>query len=311
MDIAILVSENILILKSHPIPKLKSGDTVALISSARKILPKELEFGVKTIEGWGLKVSYGKNLFQENHQFSGNITQRTEDLQTALNDENVKAIFFVRGGYGSVQIIDRIDWSAFQESPKWLIGFSDVTVFHAHVHQNFHVPTLHAAMPITFPNNSPEALSKLKTVLFGAQIDYKVKHHPLNQMGAAEGEIVGGNLSILYSLLGSESQLITKNKILFIEDLDEHLYHIDRMMRALDRAGMLKHLSGIIVGGMTEMNDNTVPYGKSAEEIIHDVVSKYNYPLAFDFPAGHIANNHPLIFGEKRILSVAKETILK
>ncbi len=306
-----MVSANILILKSHPIPKLKSGDTVALISSARKILPKELDFAVKTLKSWGLEVSFGKNLFQENHQFSGTIAQRTEDVQTALDDGNIKALFFVRGGYGSVQIIDQIDWSSFQENPKWLIGFSDITVFHTHVHQNFHIPTLHAAMPVTFPNNTPTALAKIQAILFDSQINDEVKGHPLNQPGTTEGEVVGGNLSILYSLLGSKSQLDTKNKILFIEDLDEYLYHIDRMMQALDRAGMLKHLAGLIVGGMTEMNDNAIPFGKTAEEIIRDVVSKYKYPVAFGFPAGHIANNEPIVFGEKRILSVAEKTLLK
>lgn len=298
-------------MKTTQIPKLKSGDAVAFISSARKVLPEELNFALEMLNLWGLEVCFGKNLFGQDHQFSGTTDQRTKDLQSALDDKNIKAIFFVRGGYGSIQIIDQIDWSAFQENPKWLIGFSDVTVFHAHVHQNFQIPTLHAAMPITFPKNTTSALSKIQHVLFHSQIDYEFEAHPLNRPGTAKGAIVGGNLSIVYSLLGSKSQLDTKNKILFLEDLDEYLYHIDRMMQALDRAGMLENLAGLLVGGMSDMNDNSIPFGKNAEEIIYDAVAKYDFPVAFNFPAGHIANNEPVVFGETRMLRVAEKTTVK
>lgn len=298
-------------MKTTQIPKLKSGDAVALISSARNVLPEELNFALEVLNIWGLEVCFGKNLFGQDHQFSGTTDQRTKDLQTALDDENIKAIFFVRGGYGSVQIIDQIDWSAFQKNPKWLIGFSDITVFHAHVHQNLQIPTLHAAMPITFPKNTTGAVSKIQRILFDARVDYDISGHALNRRGTAEGEVVGGNLSILYSLLGSKSQMDTKNKILFLEDLDEYLYHIDRMMQALDRAGMLKNLAGLLVGGMSDMNDNSIPFGKTAEEIIYDAVANYDYPVAFNFPAGHIANNEPIVFGEKRMLTVAEKTTLK
>ena len=298
-------------MEKDKIPKLKVGDTVALISSARKVSKEELNFAVNLIESWRLKVCFGKNLFNKDHQFSGTSKQRSQDLQAALDDKNIKAILFVRGGYGSVQIVDHLDWRKFQQNPKWLIGFSDITVFHSHVHQNFSLPTLHAAMPITFPKNTKSSLNNLEKILFGEKVSYKIDEHPFNRKGKAEAEIVGGNLSILYSLLGSESQMNTNGKILFIEDLDEYLYHIDRMMQALKRAGMLNNLAGLIVGGMNDMNDNEIPFGKKAEEIIRDMISEYNYPVAYGVPAGHIDNNHPIVFGEKTILEVSENTLIK
>ena len=297
-------------LKSSQIPNLKTGDTIAFVSSARKISRDELVFAKTQLEYWGLKVVFGKNLFQEENQFAGTETQRTQDLQEALDNENVKAILFVRGGYGSVQIIDSIDWTSFQKNPKWIIGFSDITVFHSHIHQKLGIPTLHAAMAITFPKNSEAALDNLRKILFGEKVSYQIANHPYNRKGIAEAEIVGGNLSILYSLLGSESQINTDGKILFIEDLDEYLYHIDRIMQALKRAGMLKNLAGLIVGGMSDMNDNTIPFGKTAEEIIRDIVSEYDFPVAFSFPAGHIDDNNPIVFGEKVRFEVNNSTVL-
>ena len=294
-------------MKNTKIPNLKPGDTIALISTARKVSKEELNFAVKLLESWGLKVPFGKNLFQEEYQFAGSVEQRTQDLQDALDNENVKAILFVRGGYGSVQVVDHIDWSEFQKTPKWMIGFSDITVFHSHIHQNFGIPTLHAAMPITYPKNSESSLENVRKVLFGEKVSYQIEAHPFNREGKAEAEIVGGNLSILYSLLASESQMNTDGKILFIEDLDEYLYHIDRMMQALKRAGMLKNLAGLIIGGMSDMNDNTISFGKTAEEIIRDVVSEYKYPVAFGFPAGHIDDNNPIVLGEEVKFEVANK----
>ena len=297
-------------MKNTQIPNLKPGDTIVLISTARKVSEEELHFAVNLLESWGLKVSFGKNLFQEAHQFAGSAEQRSQDLQDAINDENVKAILFVRGGYGSVQVVDHIDWSSFQRNPKWLIGFSDITVFHSHIHQNFGIPTLHAAMPITFAKNTKSSLENLRKILFGEKVSYQIEAHSFNRKGLAEAEIVGGNLSILYSLLGSESQMNTDGKILFIEDLDEYLYHIDRMMQALKRAGMLKNLAGLIIGGMSDMNDNTIPFGKTAKEIIRDAVSEYDYPVAFGFPAGHIDDNNPIVFGEKVTFEVGESSTI-
>lgn len=290
------------------IPVLKQGDTIAFVSTARKVSKEELDFAVTLLKSWGLDLCFGNHLFQEDHQFAGSVKQRAADLQWALDDENIKAIFFVRGGYGSVQVVDQINWFNFHQNPKWLIGFSDITVFHSHIHQNFGIPTLHAAIPITFPKNAESSLENLRKVLFDEKVSYQIKAHPFNRSGKTEAEIVGGNLSILYSLLGSESQINTEGKILFIEDLDEYLYHIDRMMQALKRAGMLHKLAGLIVGGMSDMNDNTIPYGKTAEEIIRDVISEYNYPVAFGFPAGHIDDNNPIVFGENVKFEVGEKS---
>lgn len=292
---------------SSQIPTLQTGDTVAIVSSARKINKGELDFAVKKLESWGIKIVFGENLFQEENQFAGSIKQRTEDLQEALDNKNIKAILFARGGYGSVQIVDSIDWTNFQKKPKWLIGFSDITVFHSHIQQVFGITTLHAPMPITFPKNTDSSLNNLKKLLFGEPVTYQIATHPLNKYGKSEAEIIGGNLSILYSLLGSESQINTYGKILFIEDLDEYLYHIDRMMYALKRSGMLENLAGLIIGGMSDMNDNSIPFGKRAEEIIADAVSEYKFPLAFGFPSGHIDDNNPIVFGMKVTFQVNEE----
>lgn len=294
-------------MKNTQIPNLKFGDIIALVSTARKVSKEELNFAINILESWGLKTVFGKNLFEEEHQFSGSVEQRRQDLQEAIDDENVKAILFVRGGYGSIQVVDYVDWSGFQRNSKCIIGFSDITVFHSHIHQNFGAPTLHAAMPITFPKNTESSLENLRKILFGEKIPYQIETHSLNRIGKANAEIVGGNLSIIYSLLGSNSQVNTDGKILFIEDLDEYLYHIDRMMQALKRSGMLKNLTGLIIGGMNDMNDNTIPFGKTAEEIISEVVSEYDFPVAFGFPAGHIDDNNPIVFGEKVKFEVTKK----
>jgi len=297
-------------LGKNDISALKKGDAVAVISTARKISPSELDFAITKIKSWGLNICFGKNLFKKQHQFAGTIKERAEDLQWALDDNNIKAVFFARGGYGSVHVVDYVDWQAFTINPKWLIGFSDITVFHSHVHQCYNTPTLHAAMPITYPQNTDGAIKNIRDLLFGEKVSYKFEGHSFNKNGKVKAAIVGGNLSILYSLLGSKSQLNTDGKILFLEDLEEYLYHIDRMMQALKRAGMLENLCGLMIGGMNGMNDNTIPFGKTAEEIIRDVVSEYAYPVAFNIPAGHINENLPLLFGKKASFTVATNQVL-
>ena len=297
-------------LGKNDISALKKGDAVAVISTARKVIPSELDFAITKIKSWGLNVCFGKNLFKKQHQFAGTIEERAKDLQWALDDNNIKAVFFARGGYGSVHVVDYVDWQAFTINPKWLIGFSDITIFHSHVHQCYNIPTLHAAMPITYPQNTDGAIKNIRDILFGENVSYKFKGHSFNKNGKVKTAIVGGNLSILYSLLGSKSQLNTDGKILFLEDLDEYLYHIDRMMQALKRAGMLENLSGLMIGGMNGMNDNTIPFGKTAEEIIRDVVSEYTYPVAFNIPAGHINENFPLLFGKNASFTVATNQVL-
>ena len=278
--------------------KLSKGDTVAIISTARKIVLEEIQAAIDTHQNWGLTVELGKNLFAQQNQFAGSDEQRATDLQSALDDENVKAILFARGGYGTVRIIDKIDFSQFNKSPKWIIGYSDITILHSHIHRHFQVATLHSPMAFNFKNASAAVIEKIKSSLFEAQQEYIFPTHPFNRKGNAEGILVGGNLSILYSLLGSASDIDTNGKILFLEDLDEYLYHIDRMMLSLKRNGKLQGLAGLVIGGMSDMKDNSIPFGKTAEEIILDTVKEYDYPVCFGFPAGHISPNLPLIFGD-------------
>ena len=275
---------------------LKEGDKIALISTARKISFNELQSAIECIKSWGLDLVLGEHLFNSHHQFSASDDERTKDLQSMLNNPEIKAILCVRGGYGTVRIIDNIDFSQFQKNPKWLAGFSDITVLHSHIHK-LNIATLHSTMPISFSNNTSESIKSLKDALLGKHLKIEIEHHPLNRFGEVKGQVVGGNLSILYSLIGSPSDLNTEGKILFIEDLDEYLYHIDRMIMNLKRSGKLYNLKGLIVGGMTKMNDNAVPFGKDAESIIKDAVSEYNYPLCFGFPAGHIRDNRTLKLG--------------
>ena len=290
-------------------PYLKQGDKIGLISTARKISKEELQVAIEHIESWGLKIKFGKNLFNSYHQFSANDNRRAKDLQTMLDDDNIKAIICARGGYGTVRLIDKINFSKFQKTPKWIVGFSDVTVLHSHIH-NLKIASLHSTMPVNFSNNNLASIKSLKDALFGKSINVKTKHHPLNRFGESIGQVVGGNLSILYSLIGSTSDINTDGKILFLEDIDEYLYHIDRMMISLKRSGKLSNLKGLIIGGMTKMNDNKISFGKDAESIIFDTVSEFNYPMCFEFPAGHIKNNRPIKLGLRAKLKVDKKCSL-
>lgn len=286
---------------------LKAGDEIGIISTARKISADELKPAIHFFEKQNFKVQLGQNLFAESQQFAGDDNQRTADFQQMLDNPNIKAVFFARGGYGSVRIIDKIDFSAFLKKPKWLCGYSDITVIHSHVHA-LGVKTMHCTMPINFPTNgnSNNALQTMMNAITRKSYSYHLSEHPLNRLGEAKAVLCGGNLSILYSINGSVSDLDTNGKILFIEDLDEYLYHIDRMMMSLKRAGKLKNLAGLIVGGMSDMNDNTVPFGKTAEEIIHECVAEYNYPVCYGFPAGHISENNALVLGGECTMIVDK-----
>lgn len=290
-------------------PFLQPGDTVALVASARKVTRLEMKPAIDMLKSWGLEVQAGKNLYKDDRQFAGTDEDRAADIQKALNSKTAKAILFARGGYGSVRIIDRLDWKRFLKDPKWLIGFSDITVFHSHVQKQLGVETMHAPMALTFPKMTAACVQVMKDTLFGQRLRYtwapKGAVGQLNRQGKTKGVLTGGNLSVLYSMMGSPSDMDTAGKILFIEDLDEYLYHIDRMMMNLKRSGKLSGLAGLIVGGMTEMKDNQVPYGRTAEEIIREAVAEYDYPVVFGFPAGHIPNNYPLIFGREVTLNVA------
>jgi muramoyltetrapeptide carboxypeptidase len=285
---------------------LKPGDTIGMTCPARKISLEEIQPAIQLFENWGLKVLVGDTVGKSDRQFGGTDAERRADLQRMLNNPEVKAVISARGGYGTVRIMDDLDLSAFMDHPKWIVGFSDLTFLHAQLNSNIGVETIHATMPLTMPANTPEAVDSLRRALFGEKLSYEFSAHPLNRNGVMQGELIGGNLSILYSILGTKTILQTSNNILFIEDLDEYLYHIDRMMMALKRAGKLANLKGLVVGGMTEMKDNTVPFGKTAEEIIWEHVREYDYPVCFGFPAGHIADNRAIYLGRAAAICVAE-----
>lgn len=296
---------------------LQKGDTIAIVSTARKLKKEELQPALKILESWGLKAVLGKTIGAEENQFAGNEELRAEDFQQMLDNPNIKAIWCARGGYGTVKMIDMLDFSEFQKNPKWIIGYSDVTVLHTHIH-NLGIETLHAQMCLDIENKTEEARESIRKVLFEQEYSiafnvntYNKTFQQKHQLSSIQSKIVGGNLSVLYSLCGSSSAINTDGKILFIEDLDEYLYHIDRMMMNLKRNGVFKNLKALIVGGMTDMHDNRIPFGKTAEEIILDAVKDYNYPVFFNFPAGHIKDNQALIFGrEVKLISENDQVIL-
>jgi muramoyltetrapeptide carboxypeptidase len=267
---------------------------------------------MKLFQKWGLEVILGSYVFNRENQFAGTDEQRMKDLQVMLDDASIRAILCARGGYGTVRIIDKLDFSRFLRYPKWIVGYSDITVLHSHIHRHFGIETLHATMPLNMPENQlgNTSVETLRKALFGEEIVYAKRLGPLDRTGAGEGILAGGNLSILYSLMGSHSQIDTKGKILFLEDVDEYLYHIDRMMMNLKRAGMLKELKGLIVGSMHDMKDNTVPFGKNARQIIAGAVKEFKYPVCFDFPSGHGPENVALILGRRVKLIVDEEVEL-
>ncbi|WP_340075906.1 LD-carboxypeptidase [Leptobacterium sp. I13] len=279
----------------RPLP-LKKGATIYITSTARKISIEEIQLAIDSLEVWGYHVRIGKNIGIKNHQFAGTEAERIASFQDALDDPDIDAIWCARGGYGTVKIIDEIDFTGFSENPKWIIGYSDVTVLHSHIH-NLGIETLHSTMPIDLKRNTKESLTSLKNALSGNSISYMLPASKNNRLGIAKGVLIGGNLSILYSLLGSKSSIDTWGKVLFIEDVDEYLYHIDRMLMNLKRNGYFDGLAGLIIGSMTDMHDNSISFGKNATEIVLDIVSGYDFPVIFDFPAGHLDDNRTLLLG--------------
>ncbi len=257
-----------------------------------------MDDAVALLESWGLEVVLGETVNASFHQFAGDDDMRASDLQRFLDDDSIKAIIAARGGYGTVRMIDKVDFSYFAQNPKWLVGFSDITVLHTHLLANYGVQTIHGQMPVNIPDASAHSLQTLKQALFGEEINYHTIQNHFNQTGEGEGILIGGNLSLLVDVSGSISDPDYKGKILFIEDVGEYLYNIDRMLRCLDRANKLKHLKGLVVGAFTEVRDNDIPFGQSVEEIVMEIVGRYGYPVCFDFPAGHIPDNCSLVFGK-------------
>ena len=272
------------------IPPLRAGDRVALAAPARAVSPEEMAPAIAELKSWGLQVVVPEGLYERDGQLAGSDSHRASLMQNLLDDPDIKAILCCRGGYGTVRIIDRLDFSRFAQKPKWMVGYSDITVLHSHIQRTLGLPTLHATMPINFGPKPTAATESLHKALFGEKTDYTWDAD--GEAWTAEGIVTGGNLSMLYSLLGSRSQIDTRGKILLIEDLDEYLYHIDRMMQALGRAGMLDGLAALLVGGMTDMHDNTVPFGRTAEQIVREAMAGRGCPVVFGAPFGHLGDNN-------------------
>ena len=288
-------------------PYLQKGDTVMILATAGIVKDENILDNAKTLlKEWGLHVKVGKYTLAQANHFAGTDAQRALDFQQALDDPSVKAIWCARGGYGTVRMIDKVNFTRFQKNPKWIIGFSDITVIHNEIH-NLGRESIHAMMPSTLKSDNKEqqkAIKSLKKALFGEKIEYKTNKSDFNKKGEGRGQLVGGNLSILYSLLGSKSSIKTDGKIIFIEDLGEYVYHIDRMMQNLKRNGYFKNCEGLIVGGITDIRENDVDFGKAVEQVILDVVADYDFPVAFNFPAGHMKDNRTMIMGREVALKV-------
>jgi muramoyltetrapeptide carboxypeptidase len=294
-------------------PYLQPGDMIGIVCPAGFMQPAKAEACIKKFQEWGYRVLTGKTVSAEEpvNYFSGTDEERLSDLQEMLDNPDVKAILCARGGYGTSRIIDRLNFSVFRKSPKWIIGYSDITVLLSHVYRNFSIASLHSPMAGAFNqyDDSAEYLLSLRNALEGKKIRYTCPVNGRNRKGQGVGELVGGNLSLITHLLGSSSEIKTKNRILFIEEIDEYLYKTDRMMLQLKRAGKLDKLAGLIVGGFTDMKDTTIPFGKEIREIIFEHVQEFDYPVCFDFPVGHQPENYALKFGAGYKLKVSNSKV--
>ena len=288
------------------IPYLHQGSKVAIAAPARIVTPDEMAFGIQWLKKMGFVPVYDERLYNQHYIFSGDDATRAAVFQEYLDNEKIDAIWLARGGYGGIRIIDKLDFTRFLEHPKWIVGFSDSTIFHGQMNR-LGVPSIHASMPYCFAKKTPEAKQSLYDALTGKPLRYEWLSHPLNRAGEMKGEIVGGNLSVLIGMMGSDTFPEVNGKILFIEEVDEYIYHIDRMMHALKRAGKFEHLKGLIVGGLTQIHDNPNPFGMTAEEVIAEAVMEYSYPVCFGFPAGHFDDNRAVVFGQKSRLEITSE----
>ena len=293
----------------HSIPKLKEGDHVRILCTARSADEKDLQPAKDLLESWGLRVSYGNTIGKIEHQLGGTKEERLADLQDSINNTDVDAVWIARGGYGTVQLIDAIDFSdSMKVKSTVIIGYSDVTLLHGKL-QSQGFASLHSFMPLELSKKPDSSIESLRKALFGESQTITIENscHLPNQV--INAPVTGGNLSILYSMLGSNTFPETDGHILFIEDIDEYLYHIERMMYSLKRAGKLKNIKALLVGGMTDMNDHEIPFGKNAQEIILSLTESYEFPVIFNFPAGHIKDNRSLILGKEMTISITPASI--
>lgn len=285
------------------IPPLKKNDLIYITAPAKAIEEEHVLNAKRFFENKGYRVEISKNCCGQHHYFSGTDEERTADLQYAFDNPEVKAIICARGGYGSIRILDKLQWASMIRNPKWLLGFSDITIFHQRLFR-FDILSIHGTMPLNFETNSKEALDTLMDCLNQKSYTISAKTDPSNKFGKTQGQLVGGNFSILYSLLGTDDQIDYSGKILFIEDIAEHLYHLDRMLYSFQKSGILNKISGLMVGGMTNMQDTSIPFGSTYEEIILDHLKYRNIPVAFGFPIGHIPDNRAVIVGAEYSFSV-------
>lgn len=293
-------------------PNLNKGDTIAIVCPSGYMPAEKAETCIQVLKEWGYQVKIGKTLGNQFHYFSGTDEERLDDLQQMLDDTQVKAILCGRGGYGMSRIIDQLDFKVFKKNPKWIIGYSDITLLHGHLYTQLKTASLHSPMAAAF-NDGEYAnayIQALKKILRGGSYKYHATAHPFNQKGIATGELVGGNLSLLAHMTGSKSAFTTKGKILFMEDVGEYIYNIDRMFIQLERSGVLSRLAGLIIGGFTDMKDTVIPFGASVTEMIHARVQKYKYPICFDFPVSHNRENYPLKVGVVHELRVSKSGVV-
>lgn len=290
------------------LPKLKEGDVIRIISPAKAIDKEIVEFAKTELEKYGFVIQFSKHCLGKDGYFSGTIAERTADVQDAIQDPEVKAILCARGGYGCIQIVDRINWAGYLDDPKWMIGFSDTTVFHQHL-SRMQCPSLHASMPLNFEDNTTRSIETIADALKGNQLTYSWVPNDHNKSGVTHGELMGGNLSVICGLIGTNEMPSYLNSILFIEDIGEHLYAIDRCLYQLSKAGVLDQIRGIILGGFTKTQDTDPPYGKSFEKIIMSHFEYRSIPVAFDFPAGHQDDNCALVLGRRGILSVEEDEV--
>ncbi len=294
-------------------PYLKKGDTIGIICPSGYMHLDKVQTCIETLQTWGYKVVVGKTVGNQNNYFSGTDEERLQDMQQMLDDKNINAILCARGGYGLSRIIDSIDFKAFKKNPKWIIGYSDVTLLHSHINNNFKIVTLHSPMAAAFNDDGykNEFVTSLQKALKGNKAKYSCSPHPINKTGKATAELVGGNLCMMAHSLGSKSSYNTKNKIIFIEDIGEYIYNIDRMLWQLKRSNFLENLAGVIVGGFTDMKDTTIPFGKKIEEVLAEHFNHLNIPVAYNFPVGHQTENYALKVGATYTLSVTnKQTTL-
>ena len=292
-------------------PYLKKGDLIGITCPSSKMELFAAEYAASVIESWGFRVHLGITVGTSFHNFSAPDELRLEELQDMMDDKEMKAIIFGRGGYGMICILDRLNFSGFRKHPKWLCGYSDITALHAHLYQRHNIASIHSTMcsGITLSTRDNIYVNSLRETLMGKRSQYSCSPHAMNREGKAKGPLVGGNLSLLANISGSKSQIDTKGKILVLEDIGEYRYNVDRMMYNLKRAGWLDKLAGLVIGSFTDAREMDTPFGQTEYEIINNLVQEFDYPVCFNFPVGHQEQNFALKLGVEHELKVGEKEV--